>query len=141
MGRDKCVEKITETLVQLEKQGEIVITSALPEKASEVIFESAIKSWVETVVGSEEPIEISLPYLLERIVSEIVNRFSVENSRAKEIANEYYKLWLKDRSMKEIAEIYWHETPQEIAKRAYYAVALGKEDTRDLDYLEWRKKY
>ena len=139
MNNQDCINKISEALASLEERGEIVLTSMFPEKVSQDIFNAAIKSWLEANIDSEEPIEIGIPYLLEELSNELVRKFSLEVEQAKEITNQYYAMWLKHRSMKEIAEIFYHETPNEMANRAYYTLVLGNEDNRDLKYIDWRK--
>lgn len=123
----------------LEEQGELVLTTTSIDKLARFIFHDALASWFDQLENIEEPIECTIPHLLHQTITEVEARFEVHNARAKEIVNLYYSTWLKVRTMKEIAEIYWHETPSEIARRAYYHIELGKPDNRDLDYLEWRK--
>ena len=82
-----------------------------------------------------------MPYLLDITAKELTGQFGVEDFRAREIVNRYYKKWLETRTVAEVAEIYWHETPHEIARRAYYHVELGNSDDRDLAYLDWRQSH
>jgi hypothetical protein len=133
------VDRISAALCTLEEQGDLVLTTAHPDKVARFIFHSALAEWLEEIGDSEEPIECTIPHLLVQTAAEVEARFGVQHSRALEISNLYYNEWLKTRTMKEIAEIYWHETPQEMARRAYYHIELGKPDNRDLEYLEWRK--
>ncbi len=136
---DEVKDKILEALKSLEDQGEIVITSNFPDKIAEIIFNNALETWIQENLLEEEPIETTMPYLLEQTIKQVIARFSIQNDRARKIVNNYYNKWLESRSVKEIAEIYWHETPKEMARRAYYHIELGNSDGRDLDYLEWRK--
>ncbi|MFM2479621.1 hypothetical protein [Celerinatantimonas sp. MCCC 1A17872] len=138
MNNQDCIDKISEALASLEQRGEIVLTSVFPEKVSQDIFNAAIKSWLEANIDSQEPIEIGIPYLLEEISNELVRKFSLQVDHAKETTNEYYTKWLQHCSMKEIAEIFYHETPSEMANRAYYSLVLGNEDNRDMKYIDWR---
>ncbi|SDG94172.1 MULTISPECIES: hypothetical protein [unclassified Janthinobacterium] len=140
MEDKKIVEQITEALLSLEERGELVLTTTFPERAAELLFNTAIKAWLEEALKADEPIECTIPHLLKLTAGEIAARFGVEQHHAREIAYSYYKEWLKTRTMAEVAEIYWHETPFEIAGRAYYHIELGNPDNRDLDYLEWRKR-
>ncbi|WP_221274621.1 hypothetical protein [Thaumasiovibrio subtropicus] len=118
---EKIIKKLSETLISLEEKGEIVITSTNVDGISSAIFESVLEEYLKE---TEEPIEMSIPYLLEKIVVELSQRFDVEVGRASEIVNTYYNEWLKYKSVQEIADAYWHETPQEIARRAYYHIEL-----------------
>jgi len=43
--------------------------------------------------------------------------------------------------MVQVAEIIHHETPFEIALRAFYSIELKNIDNRDFNYLDWRKQY
>jgi hypothetical protein len=138
---DSVVEKISSTLRSLEEQGELVITSTMPNRVAMAIFHAALEEWLEKAGLENEPIECSMQYLLDQTCYEMSKRFQVDSDQAKKIVNSYYVLWCQTRTIKEIAEIYWHETPSEMAKRAYYCIALGKPDNRDLDYLDWRKRY
>ncbi|MGX9772805.1 hypothetical protein ACWYXN_04750 [Janthinobacterium aestuarii] len=140
MEDKKIVEQITQTLLGLEEQGELVLTTMFPERVAELIFNTAIKAWLKDALKADEPIECTIPHLLKLTASEMVARFGVEQRHASEIVYRYYNEWLKTRTMAEVAEIYWHETPFEIAGRAYYHIELGNPDNRDLDYLEWRKR-
>ena len=139
MEDSKIIEKISEALLNLEEQGEIVITSTMLPRLSRTIFHSAIEGWIEESGLLDEPIECSIPHLLEQTVSELANGFSIDVERATAIVNAYYNKWTEVRDLKEIAEIFWHETPREMARRAYYHIEMGKEDNRDLEYLAWRK--
>jgi hypothetical protein len=134
------VEKISSTLKNLEEQGELVIISTIPDSIARAIFHSALEAWLEKSGVENDPMECTMQYLLDQTCSEISKRFSINSDQAKNIVNSYYVLWCKTRSIKEIAEIYWHETPSEMAKRAYYCIAMGKSDDRDMDYLDWRKQ-
>lgn len=141
MEYDSVLEKITSSLKSLEEQGELVITTTMPDSIARVIFHSALEAWLEKSGVENEPMECTMQYLLDQTCSEILKRFSVDLDQAKDIVNSYYVLWCKTRSIKEIAEIYWHETPSEMARRAYYCIAMGKSDDRDVDYLDWRKQW
>ncbi len=141
MNYDQYIEKISEELLRLEDQGEIVITSTVLNSVSKSIFISAIEPWIQGHIEDHDPIESSIPCLLEDMVTKTMSIFSLEEIEATKIVNEYYKQWLLHRSQKEIAEIFWHETTHEMARRAYYTIHLGNEDSRDLEYLEWRKQY
>lgn len=141
MEDKNVIGKISEALIRLEEQGELVLTTSSLDMVARSVFHSALEAWFEETARIEEPIECTIPHLLELTVLEVVARFGVEKSRAKEILNSYYNEWLKTRTMAEIAEIYWHETPREIAGRAYYHIELGKPDNRDLEYLDWRKNH
>jgi hypothetical protein len=131
------IDGISAALKALEEQGELVITSSTPEKLARHIFHSALEPWFKESESLDEPIECTITHLLEQTVTEVEATFSLSNLRAREIVNSYYKEWLKTRSIKEIAEIFWHETPTEMANRAFYHIELGKPDNRDLEYTEW----
>lgn len=131
------VDGILASLKALEDQGELVVTSNTPETMARFIFHGALEAWFKEIYRIEEPIECTVPHLLEQTVSSVEARFNLEKSRAREVVNSYYREWLKTRSMKEIAEIFWHETPTEMANRAYYHIELGKPDNRDFEYSEW----
>ncbi|MES2261138.1 MAG: hypothetical protein V4724_21695 [Pseudomonadota bacterium] len=138
MLNEKCiVDGISQALKDLEEQGELVITSTTPEKLARLIFHAALENWFKEMGEIEEPIECTITHLLGRTVAETEAKFDLQNSRAREVVNSYYREWLKTRSIKEIAEIFWHETPQEMANRAYYHIELGKPDNRDLEYSAW----
>lgn len=131
------VDGISAALKVLEEQGELVVTSNTPETMARFIFHRALEAWFKEMYRIEEPIECTITHLLEQTVSEVEAKFDLENLRAREVVNSYYREWLKTRSVKEIAEIFWHETPTEMANRAYYHIELGKPDNRDLEYSEW----
>lgn len=135
---DKClVDGISTALKALEGQGELVITSTTPEKLARFIFHATLEAWFKELGGVDEPIECTITHLLEQTVSEIEAKFGLQNLRAREIVDAYYGEWLRNRSMREIAEVFWHETPSEMANRVYYHVELGKPDSRDLEYSDW----
>ncbi len=134
-------DKILDTLKSLEEDGEIIITSTMPHKIADTVFHATLETWFQEKVLEDEPMECTMPYLLEQTTLQLMRRFSCSDSHAKEIINSYYNSWLNTRSIKEVAEIYWHETPYEMAGRAYYHIELGEPDIRDLDYLEWRKHH
>lgn len=133
----KIVQAFTETLLELEKQGELVLTTAFPQQAAEMLFHAALKARFAEVI--DEPVECTMPYLLQRTAVEISSRFGMEDSRAQEIVNKYYKKWCETRTIAEIAQVYWHETPHEMASRAFYHIELAKPDDRDFEYLDWRQ--
>uniref|UniRef100_UPI00131B1558 hypothetical protein n=1 Tax=Thaumasiovibrio subtropicus TaxID=1891207 RepID=UPI00131B1558 len=72
---EKIIKKLSETLISLEEKGEIVITSTNVDGISSAIFESVLEEYLKE---TEEPIEMSIPYLLEKIVVELSQRFDVE---------------------------------------------------------------
>lgn len=139
MEDKKIIEKISQTLLSLEEKGELVLTTTFPERVAEVIFHSMLKARFDEKF--DEPMECTMPYLLDITAKELTGQFGVEDFRAREIVNRYYKKWLETRTVAEVAEIYWHETPHEIARRAYYHVELGNSDDRDLAYLDWRQSH
>lgn len=136
----EMLEKIVQALHQLERQGELILTTSFPQQAARTIFHSALEAWFDDAVKVEQPIECTMPHLLEQTVLEVVARFGVPDRRASEIVNAYYKQWRQTRTLPEMAEVYWHETPHEMAARAYYHIELGKPDERDLEYLAWRRR-
>ena len=141
MKYEKYIEKIDEVLAHLEDSGEIVITTTVPQHISKKIFHSVIEELLEADDLSEALIECDVPYLLEQTTSNVGSIFSLDEEKSKIIVNEYYNRLLKRLSIREIAELIWHETPFEIALLSYYCIELKNQDTRDLEYLDWRKKY
>lgn len=137
MEHQKIIEEITNTLLSLEEQGELVLTTLTPGRVAEVLFGAAAKAKFDETF--DEPMECTMPHLLDLTSKELAVRFGVEAARARQIVNSHYKKWLQTRTIAETAEIYWHETPHEMAGRAYYHIELGKSDDRDLDYLAWRQ--
>lgn len=137
MDYTDIIEKITETLSSLESQGELVLTTQFPGKVAEQLFHAALKSKFDELL--DEPIECTMPYLLDLTAKEMSARFALEDARAREIISSYYGAWLKTRTVAEMAQIYWHESPHEMAGRAYYHIELGKPDDRGPDYLDWRR--
>lgn len=137
----KIIEKVAKALVSLEAQGELVLTTNSTERMARSVFHSALEAFFDDTLKTEEPIECTIPHLLELTISEVIARFGTQDHRAREIVNSYYNEWFKTRTVKEIAEIYWHETPREMAGLAYYHIELGKPDNRDLEYLEWRQRH
>jgi hypothetical protein len=136
-GRSKYYRKITERLLSLEEEGDLVLTSTSPERVAEALFHAAIKA--KFAEAFDEPIECTMPHLLDLTAAKLSARFGIEGPRAREIATCYYKKWLETRTIAEVAQVYWHETPYEMAGRAFYHIELGKPDDRDFDYLDWRK--
>jgi hypothetical protein len=135
----KIIEEITDTLFSLEEQGELVLTTVAPGRVAEVLFCAAVKAKFNETF--DEPMEGTMPHLLDLTSKELSVRFGVDLSRSRQIVNIYYKKWLETRTIAEVAEIYWHQTPHEMAGRAYYHIELAKSDDRDLDYLDWRQTH
>lgn len=84
--------------------------------------------------------ECTMPYLLRQTVDDLQKRFGVPIQRAREIIGSYYNQLLERLTVEKIAEIYWHETPSEMAKRSYYRVELGRDDS-EFEYLDWRRDH
>lgn len=69
------------------------------------VFHSALEAFLDHTLKTEEPIECTIPHLLELTVSKVIARFGTQDHRAREIVNSYYNEWFKTRTVKEIAEI------------------------------------
>lgn len=74
---DSVVEKISSTLMSLEEQGELVITSTMSNSVAMAIFHTALEEWLEKASLENEPIECSMQYLLDQTCSEMSKRFQV----------------------------------------------------------------
>ncbi|QJE03744.1 hypothetical protein HH212_26990 (plasmid) [Massilia forsythiae] len=140
MSDDKLVEKIFQSLLDLEQQGELVLTTNFGANAARYILGSALEQLVADFGKSRSPMEATMPYLLEETIEEVKKKFDVSDGRAKEITSSYYELLRKRFPLERIAEFYWHETTGEMAKRSYYCIELGR-DEAGVDYLDWRRNY
>jgi hypothetical protein len=140
MDSEQLVEKILLSLVELEQQGELILTTNTSSNVARYILDSALKQLVTDFRDSDEPMECTMPYLLEQTVDDVKKRFGVPSQRAREITGSYYNLLLARLAVEKIAELYWHDTPSEMAKRSYYRVELGRDD-REFEYLDWRRKH
>ena len=141
MNYEKHIEKILETLLGLESKGDIVITTTTPKSIAQAIFHSSIELLLNNKEQSEALIECDIPYLLEETATHLSAVFLQSESHSNKIVNAFYHKLLQRLNMREIAEMIWHETPFEIALLSYYCIELNNSDSRDLEYLEWRKKY
>ncbi len=140
MDDEQLVEKITQSLVQLEQQGELVLTTNSPSTVARTILHSALEQLVTAYRGVDEPMERTMTFLLEQTVDEVRRRFAVPIERAREITGSYYNQLLGRLPVEKIAELYWHDTPGEMAKRSYYRAALGRDDS-EFEYLDWRRHH
>ena len=113
---------------------------ALRDKAVCVAIHSALKQLVTTFRDSDAPIECTMPHLLEQTIDEVKKRFGVPSQRAREITGSYYNRLLARLTVEKIANLYWHDTPSEMAKRSYYRVELDRDDS-EFEYLDWRRKH
>ncbi|WP_196161762.1 hypothetical protein [Reinekea sp. G2M2-21] len=135
---EKYIEKISEVLKKMEESGDIVITTTVPQNLSQELYESIVKCWLDENTDFEDPIEFSIPYLLNGFAKTICARFGVTEEEAKEIMREYNNYRLASYSPKENAEVYWHHG-DDIALRAYYRIKLGNDDL-GIEFLDWRKQ-
>ncbi len=140
MDDDQLVEKILQSLVELEQQGELVLTTNSGPSVARHILHSALKQLVSAFSDADGPMESTMPYLLEQTVDVIETRFGLPSQRAREITGSYYNQLLGRLTVEKIAELYWHETTSEMAKRSYYRVELGRDDS-EFEYLDWRRDH
>ena len=140
MDHEQLVEKILQSLIELEQQGELVLTTNVNSNVARYILDSALKQLVTAFRDSDEPMECTMPYLLEQTVDDVKKQFGVPSQRAREITGSYYNRLLAHLAVEKIAELYWHDTPSEMAKRSYYRVELGQDDS-EFEYLDWRRKH
>lgn len=141
MNYENIIERIDAELERLEENGEIVITTTIPKSVSKAIYHAAIAECFDDADRNEALIECSIPHLLEQTSINLSSIFSLDLDDSKGIVDAFYKRLLLRLSMREIAEMIWHETPFEIALLSYYCVKLKNLDTRDFEYIDWRKKY
>lgn len=141
ISHEKYIEKILESLRELEDRGDIVITTTVPASIARTIIHSLSEVLLGEGEESEAIIECDIPYLLEQTAAHVSSIFSQDEARSREIVNAFYQRLLQRLSVRQIAELIWHETPFEIARLSYYCIELKKGDSRDLEYLDWRKKY
>ena len=141
MDKKEYIEKIDAILLDLESRGEIVITSPIPQYISKSIFHSVVECMLESADESDFIIECDIPHLLEQVASHLSSVFSEDIESSKIIVNDFYHRQLRRLSMQQIAELIHHETPFEIALLSYYCVKLKNSDSRDFEYIDWRKKY
>lgn len=140
MDDEQLVEKILQSLIELEQQGELVLTTNSGSNVARYILHSALKQLVTTFRDSDEPMEFTIPHLLEQTIDDITKQFEVPSQRAREITGSYYTWLLERLTVEKIAELYWHDTPSEMAKRSYYRVQLGRDDS-EFEYLDWRRNH
>ncbi len=140
LDHEQLVEKISQSLAQLEQQGELVLTTNSASTVARYILHSALEQLVSAFRDLDEPMECTMPYLLEQTVDEVRRRFGVPVERAREITGSYYNQLLERLTVKKVAELYWHDTPGEMAKRSYYRVELGRDDS-EFEYLDWRRHH
>jgi len=140
MNENKLAENILQSLLELEQQGELILTTNFGPRVARSILNSVLTDLLTDFGAKDEPMECTMPYLLEQTVQEVMQRFGVPNQRAREITGRYYNSLTRDRTVEQIAERYWHETPGGMAKRSYYRVELGKND-EDFEYLDWRREH
>jgi hypothetical protein len=140
MDDDKLVEKILQSLMELEQRGELILTTNVAADAARHILHSALEQLVTDFGESEQPMELTMPYLLEKTVEEVRRRFGVLDQRAREITGFYYEELRRRLTVEKIAEFYWHDTPSQMAKRSYYRIELGRDDS-SMDYLDWRRHH
>ena len=140
MDGEQLVEKTLQSLVELEQEGELVLTTNSGSSVARYILDSALKQLVTTFRDSDAPIECTMPHLLEQTIDEVKNRYGVPSQRAREITGSYYNRLLARLPVEKIAELYWHDTPSEMAKRSYYRVELDRDDS-EFEYLDWRRKH
>lgn len=140
MSDDKLVEKVLQSLLDLEQRGELVLTTNFGANSARYILGSALEQLVANFGKSESPMEATIPYLLEETIEEVRKKFDLSKARATEITGAYYELLRKRLPLETIAEFYWHETFGEMAKRSYYRIELGR-DEAGLDYLDWRHNH
>ena len=141
MDKQVYIDKIENLLKELEERGELVVTSTIPQYISKSIFHSIVEEMLKNTEESDFIIECDIPYLLEQISAHLSSVFCEDIKNARRITNAFYNRLLERLNMQEVAELIHHETPFEIALRSYYCIELHKPDTRDLEYLDWRKKY
>jgi hypothetical protein len=134
-------ERILAALNQSEEKGDLVITTSIPGAIANNIIHALADMCFQEQEQQLALIECSIPYLLEETAAYVVKKFAVDEVRAKEIVNTFYHRQLERLTMRETAELIWHEMPQEIARLSYYCVELKNSDCRDFEYLDWRKKY
>lgn len=139
MDGEPLVEKILQSLVELEQEGELVLTTNSGSSVARYILDSALKQ-LATFRDSDAPIECTMPHLLEQTIDEVKKRFGVPSQRAREITGSYYNRLLARLTVEKIAELYCHDTPSEMAKRSYYRVELDRDDS-EFEYLDWRRKH
>ncbi|MBB4865768.1 hypothetical protein HNP46_004669 [Pseudomonas nitritireducens] len=141
IDNQKYVDVILESLRKIEDRGDIVITTTTPTSIARSIIHSLSEAFLGEAEESEAIIECDIPYLLEETSQKVSLFFSKDIARSREIVNAFYKSLLERLSMRQIAEMIWHETPSEIARLSYYSVELKREFDRDLVYLDWRKDF
>lgn len=141
MNYEKYLKKIDTALALLEERGEIVITTTIPQNISKIIFHSVFEELLDSGDQSDALIECDIPYLLEQTATNLSSIFSLNEEHSKSIVNIFYNRLLQRLSMREIAEMIWHETPFEMSLLSYYCIELKNLDSRDFEYIDWRKKY
>ena len=141
MDNDSYIQKIEAILKELEEQGELVIASTTPHFVSQYIYHTVVKDILSSKDKSDFIIECDIPYLLEQTTLHLQSDFSESSENAKNIVNEFYHRLLKRLSIQQVAELIHHETPFEFALLSYYCVTFDKGNSRDFEYIEWRKKY
>ena len=140
INNQNYIEKIDQVLKDLEDKGEVMLISTNPKYIPKFIFHSIVEEMLKDRY-SDFLIESDIPYLLERVAQEVSLIFSEDIKNAERIANEFYHKLLYRYTMVQVAEIIHHETPFEIALRAFYSIELKNIDNRDFNYLDWRKQY
>ena len=77
MDGEQLVEKILQSLVELEQEGELVLTTNSGSSVARYILDSALKQLVTTFRDSDAPIECTMPHLLEQTIDEVPGRAPV----------------------------------------------------------------
>jgi hypothetical protein len=141
MNKELFLEAFDTAISELEKNGDLVVTTTIPKKISEFLYFAIRDQWC-CDVGDDmlPPAELRIESLLGKAIGILEKVFALSEEEAKSVAYDFYKYCAEFKSKLETADYFSHEGPVEIALTAYFCIKLGKDRFGESDYLDWRKE-
>ena len=99
MNKEKIIKKLLSGIEDLERSGDLVVTTTIPEEIAESIYQTLRDKWCDLEDGVLPPPEIRIESSMEASAKHLERVFNLSDTEAKSTVLKLYKKMSKTNSM------------------------------------------
>lgn len=139
MNRNELANCLLNSLLELEKAGDVIVTHPNLSVLAEQICDSLVQKWAAEFLEAP-PYEVVIDSGLNAASEYLQCHFNLNALDAHIVARQFLDSLGTSRTKTELAELISHQGYREIAYGAYFCIHLKLGEYYDADYLEWRRR-
>lgn len=138
MNTNEIANELLSGLLELEQNGDLVITHTSPPSLADKLCSRVIQKWAQEFLDCP-PFEVVVEDGVKSATNYLEAVFEMVESDARSVVEKFVSHLLVNRPLGMVAELVAHQGPEDVALGAYYCMHLQKGEYYDSGYLEWRK--